>query len=138
MTARIVLTVVALAALASLYGAFADWAAFARSWLAAALTWGAIPLGAVAVLMTHGLTGGRWGDDSRPVWRALAASMPLFALAMLPLLFALDELFSWTRPVAELPEVVQRKKAYLNEPFFLVRSAIYFACWLALPWLVGA
>lgn len=137
MSMRVLLAILAVAALACLYGAIADWPAFARSWLTATLTWGAIPLGAIGVLMTHGLTGGRWGDESRPVWVALAASMPIFALALLPLLFGLDALFSWTRPAAELPDVVRRKTAYLNEPFFIVRTIIYLVIWLALPWLLG-
>ncbi len=137
MSTRVLLTLVALAALLCLIGAFAAWPAFVRSWLTATLTWGALPLGAVAVLMTHGLTGGRWGDDSRPVWLALAASMPVFALALVPLLFALEPLFSWTRPQSELPAVVARKTAYLNEPFFAIRTLVYLAIWLALPWLLG-
>lgn len=135
---RILLAVVALAGLACLAGAILDWSAFVRGWLVAALTWGAVPLGAVAVLMTHGLTGGRWGEASRPVWLALAASMPVFAVAMVPLLFGLDELFSWTRPASELPEVVQHKRAYLNTPFFIARAFVYFGVWLVLAWLLSA
>lgn len=134
---RVLLIVLAIAAIACLYGAIAEWPAFVRSWLTATLTWGALPIGAVAVLMTHGLTGGRWGDASRPLWIALAASMPLFALALLPLLLGLDSLFSWTRPPAELPDVVARKTAYLNEPFFIIRTLVYLVVWLGLTWLLG-
>lgn len=137
MSTRVLLTIVAIAALVCLIGAIASWTAFVRSWLTAALTWGTLPLGAIAVLMTHGLTGGRWGEASRPVWLALAASMPIFALALLPLLFALDQLFVWTQPAQELSAVVRRKTAYLNEPFFIVRTLVYFAIWLVLPWLLG-
>lgn len=137
MTQRLI-PMIGLAALAvCLMGAVLDWAAFLRSWLTASLTWGALPLGAVAVLMTHGLTGGAWGRETRYVWRALAGTMPLFALAMLPLLFGLHDLFSWTRPVSELPDVVRHKRLYLNEPFFLVRWGIYFIVWLGLAWLLG-
>lgn len=118
-------------------GAIVDWTAFLRSWLVATLTWGALPLGGMAVLMTHALTGGTWGRESRHVWSALTRTMPLFALAMVPLLFGLHELFSWTRPVSELPEIVRHKLLYLNLPFFLVRWVIYFLIWLTLAWLLG-
>ncbi len=138
MSRRVILIVLAVATLACLYGAIAAWPAFVRSWLTATLTWGALPIGAVAVLMTHGLTGGRWGEDSRPLWLALAASMPVFAVALLPLLFGLESLFSWTRPPAELPDVVARKTAYLNQPFFVVRTLVYLVVWLGLAWLLGA
>ncbi|MHB0777029.1 hypothetical protein [Halomonas sp. WWR20] len=134
MTKPIVWIVGLVALLVCLVGAVIDWTAFLRSWLAATLTWGALPLGAVAVLMTFGLTGGAWGRESQHVWRALAATMPLFVLAMVPLLFGVDELFSWTRPVEELPEVVRHKQLYLNEPFFLVRWGFYVVVWLVLAW----
>ncbi|HET8700393.1 MAG TPA: hypothetical protein VFL97_01860, partial [Nitrococcus sp.] len=119
------------------YGAVFAWPAFLRSWLTATLTWGVLPVGAVAILMTHGLTGGAWGKHSRPVWLALAATMPLFIAAMLPLLFGLDQLFSWTQPAIQLPEDVQHKLGYLNEPFFIARNAIYFTFWLGLTGLLG-
>ncbi|SFH78211.1 hypothetical protein [Modicisalibacter xianhensis] len=120
-----------------LVGALYDWTAFLRSWLVASLTWGALPLGAAAVLMTFAMTGGAWGQASQGVWRALTFTMPLFALAMLPVLFGVDELFSWTRPPSELPEVVRRKLLYLNEPFLLVRWIVYFVVWLGLAWLLA-
>lgn len=130
--------VVGLAALAlCVVGAVLDWTAFLRSWLAATLTWGALPLGAVAVLMTHNMTGGAWGHASRHVWRVLARSMPLFVLAMVPLLFGLDELFPWLRPLDELPEVVRHKRLYLNAPFLLARWLFYVVIWLGLAWLLG-
>ena len=138
MTARLLVIVGAVAVLVCLYGAVFEWAAFLRSWLTATLMWGALPLGALGVLMTHGLTGGAWGDHTRNVWLALAATMPLFAVALLILLPGMDELFPWTRPPAELPEVVQNKRFYLNEPFFIARSIIYVVIWVGLVWLMGA
>ncbi len=118
-------------------GALVDWTAFLRSWLAATLVLGAAPLAALGVLMTHGLTGGTWGDRSRTAWYSLASLMPLFLLAIVPLLFGLGELFTWTRPADQLPEVVQHKHLYLNVPFFVARNMIYAICWMALPLLLG-
>lgn len=114
-----------------------DSRALMQTWLAVVLTWGMLPLGAVAVLMTHRLTGGRWGEISRPIWEALAATMPLFAVSLLPLLFGLEVLFSWTQPVELLPEVVQNKRLYLYEPFFISRTLFYLLIWLGLSWTQG-
>lgn len=111
--------------------------AFLQSWLAAALTWGAIPLGALPILMIHGLTGGRWGDQSRHIWLALSATLPLFIVSMVPLLLVMDTLFAWTQPEHLLPEVVKRKQFYLNTPFFVARLLLYCAIWLALAWMQG-
>lgn len=124
-------------ALLAALGLAIDSLALVRSWLAVSLVWGMIPLGALAVLMTHGLTGGRWGTASRPVWLALAATLPLFAASMLPLLLGLDEIFSWTQPESLLPEVVRKKLLYLNEPFFIVRTFFYLFAWLGLAWSLG-
>lgn len=122
----------------ALVGALLDWTAFLRSWLAATLTLAALPLGAQATLMMHGLTGGRWGQASRPFLLALAGTTPLLVVSILPLLFGLDSLFSWTRPEAELPEVVRNKLLYLNVPFFILRTLFYCVLWLGLAWLLGA
>jgi hypothetical protein len=118
-------------------GLLVDATTLMQSWLAVTLTWGLIPLGALAILMTHGLTGGRWGIHSRPVWLALVATMPLFAVSLAPLLFATEILFSWTRPFDMLPEVVQNKTLYLNEPFFILRTLFYLLLWLGLAWGQG-
>ncbi|WP_148863666.1 hypothetical protein [Marinobacter fonticola] len=112
-------------------------ASFLQSWLAAAVTWGAIPLGALPILMIHGLTGGRWGDQSRRVWLALVATLPLFVLSLVPLVLAMETLFAWTQPEHLLPDVVKRKQFYLNLPFFVTRLVIYCGIWLALAWMQG-
>ncbi len=117
---------------------FLDAGTFAYAWLAATLTWGLLPLGALAALMTAGLAGGGWSELSRGAWRSLAACLPLFALALLPLLiFARGALFPWVQPVDQLDEVVRKKLLYLNVPFFSVRTVVYFAVWLVLAYLMG-
>lgn len=130
------LAVLALVAVA-VAGALVDWKTFLQSWMAATLTWAALPLGAMVVLMTHGLTGGRWGSHSQPVWRALTSTLPLFLVTLLPLLLVLDGLFAWTSPAEDLPEVVQNKLLYLNEPFFIVRALVFALIWLGVAWFLG-
>lgn len=107
--------------------------------LAAAAFWIAFPLGGLAILMTYALTGGRWGETALPLARALTAALPVSLTAFLLLLaFGMETLFGWTAPPSELPEVVQRKTLYLNQPFFILRSLLYFAVWSALAFAFGA
>lgn len=121
------------------FAATVDTALLAHAWLAATLTWGLIGVGALAALLTWGLTGGGWGELAAPTWRALAATLPLFGLALLPLLlFARDALFPWTAPSESLPEVVRHKTLYLNVGFFSIRYAIYFIVWIGLAFVAGA
>jgi len=84
-----------------------------------------IAAGSYAILATHALTGGRWGDAIRAPLLAAVRTIPLFAILFLPIAFGVKLLFPWTS--ATLPNT-----AYLNVPFFLIRAAIYFACWSAL------
>ncbi|HLR86847.1 MAG TPA: hypothetical protein VK064_03070 [Wenzhouxiangella sp.] len=138
MSARPWFVVMACGLVACVVALLLDASTFAFAWLAATLTWGLLPLGALAALMTAGLAGGGWSELSRGPWRALAACLPLFALALLPLLlFARGALFPWTQPVEELPEIVTKKLLYLNVPFFSARTVAYFVVWLLLAFLMG-
>lgn len=121
-----------------LMGLWQDSRALWSSWITVVMIWGMLPLGALAVLFTNNLTGGRWGEVSRPVWLALAGSLPLFAISLLPLLLVMDVLFAWLQPVASLPETVQNKLLYLNKPFFIIRTFCYLVLWLGMSWLLGA
>jgi hypothetical protein len=86
-----------------------------------------ISLGALANLMVHALTGGRWGEPIRPPLIAAARLMPGVALLFLPILVGAQRLYPW----AEEPG------SYLNLPFFAARSIAYLAIWtlLALAFL---
>lgn len=100
-----------------------------QAWYAATVFWTGISVGGLAILMLHHLTSGAWGWHLRPLLRAAAQTLPLVLLAYVPLLIAMDMLFPWTEPRHTLPEIVQKKTAYLNEPFFLARMALYAAIW---------
>ncbi len=60
----------------------------------------------------------------------------------IPILFGLHELFHWTHKELFDPaspafdELLKKKEAYLNIPFFLVRFVIYFGVWLVLAKLL--
>jgi hypothetical protein len=89
-----------------------------------------ISLGAWANLMVLSLTGGRWAGPVLGAWRAAAAAMPGLALLFIPLALGARWVWPW----------VDEPGAWLNLPFFLVRSAIYLALWCGLSqaWLRAA
>lgn len=119
-----------------LLGAFLDWEGMLQAWLVAWVTLAFLPFGGMALLMVHGLTGGAWGRESAYIWRSVTLSMPLFALALLPLLFGLDVLFPWTAADEQLSEVVRNKRFYLNVPFFVTRTLFFLLIWSAMAlWL---
>jgi hypothetical protein len=106
---------------------------FFRSYLLAFVFWAGLTLGCLAVLMMQYVTGGAWGIILRRTLESATRTLPVVALFFLPLLLGLRRLYVWTdeRAVAADP-LLRHKQPFLNVPFFVVRAAVYFACWLAL------
>src|SRR5580700_6819680 len=126
---------VALAGMVSLglsfIGAIGDFGGFYRAYLVAFLLWLGVTLGCLALLMLQHLTGGRWALILRRILEAGTRTLPLMAVAALPILIGMKSLYIWARPDQTDPTIVA-KHAYLNAPFFVVRMVFYFACWFAL------
>jgi hypothetical protein len=96
-----------------------------------------IPLGSLAMLAVHNLTGGGWGELIRPTLERAARLLPLSLLLVVPLLFGLSDLYAWSRPDALASDPLLRGKTwYLSVAFFLARNAFYFAAWLLLGHLL--
>lgn len=111
-------------------------ASFFRAYLISFLFWTGITLGCLALLMMQHLTGGRWALVLRRILEAGTRTLPLMAVAFLPLLAGMQSLYSWARPGESDPSVVA-KHAYLNVPFFAARAVIYFASWLLLAYFLN-
>ena len=111
-----------------------DREAVLRGWLAGWAFWISFPVGALMLLLAHDLTGGRWGDAAKVPLKALATTLPVAALAFIPILFSLPLLYPWARP-EEARHLANT--FYLNTPFFLARSAVYFVAWALLAVLAG-
>ncbi len=114
-----------------LAGSMRNLGAFYRGYLVAFLFWIGITLGCLALLMMQHLTGGRWALVIRRIVEAGTRTLPLMALAALPLLGGLKSLYVWARPGENDPLIVA-KHIYLNAPFFFIRMIFYFACWFLL------
>jgi hypothetical protein len=104
---------------------------FFRSYLVAFLFWIGITLGCLALLMVQHLTGGNWALVIRRILEAGSRTLPLMAIAALPLLAGMKSLYSWSRP-GQTDPVILAKHLYLNSGFFVVRTVFYFACWFFL------
>jgi len=108
--------------------------AAAGGWLAAFLFWSGIPLGSLLLMMIHALTGGRWGARFAPEFITAAAALPLMALLSIPILAALPAFYPWVFGHGGAHPDVHRW--YLNAPFFIARTALAFAGWSALAFLL--
>ncbi|MBI1881548.1 MAG: hypothetical protein HYR94_25485 [Chloroflexi bacterium] len=116
-------------------GAFLSPEQFWQSYLLAYIFWLQFPLGCLALVMLHHLVGGRWGFVIRRFLETGAMTLLLMAVLFVPLLFGLSTLYIWTDPdtVAQSP-LLQHKSVYLNIPFFLARTVLYFVVWIGLAY----
>jgi hypothetical protein len=106
-------------------------APFAQAWLVAVCAGLGLPLGALALLMIHQLTGGLWGEEARPVLRRIAGLLPLMLLCGLPLIAAIELLMPFlTAPPETLPERVTGKLHYLQPAWIIFRTLVVAGLWL--------
>jgi hypothetical protein len=103
---------------------------FFFSWLMSFLFFLSLALGALFFVLIQYATQGGWGIVVRRIGETVFATIPLMAVLFVPLLFGLNDLYSWSVPGAAEHDALLRWKApFLNVPFFLTRAAIYFGYW---------
>jgi hypothetical protein len=110
-------------------GAVASPRQFLFSYLAAFMLWLGITLGCLAIVMIHHLSGGAWGLVVRRLLEAGTRTLPLMALAFIPIALGVQVLYPWARPEAAADAILREKALYLNVPFFLARAAVYLVIW---------
>jgi hypothetical protein len=119
-------------------GAMSNPDQFFRSYLLAFVFWNGLTVGSIAVLMLQYLTGGAWGIAIRRELEAATRTLPLTALAFLPILFGMKRLYEWTHPeVLAHDELLAKKSFYLNVPFFTARAVIAFAVWMTMAYFLN-
>ena len=110
---------------------------FYRSYLLAFVFWNGLAVGSRAGLMLQYLTGGAWGIAIRRPLEAAARTLPLCALFFVPVIFGMHRLYEWTHAdVVAQDELLRKKTFYLNEPFFLVRTAVAYAVWILVAYFL--
>jgi len=120
----------ALAGLAgSIAGLFIDPHALLASYLAAAVGWSAIPIGALAVLLTTYLVRGEWTEGLHAPLTGAALTLPVAGVLFVPVLIAMPWLYPWASG-AEPHGAFQA--VYLTPWFFTIRTIAYFALWTLL------
>jgi hypothetical protein len=111
---------------------------FYRSYLLAYVFWIGFPVGSMAILMLHYLTGGDWGLPIRRPLEAASRTFPLMLILFLPVIFGLKRLYPWALPggLGDDP-IMKFKRAYLSLNFFMTRAVIYFLIWFTLSYFLN-
>lgn len=107
-----------------------DARAAARAWLSAFVLVSMIPVGSLALLLVHGISGGRWGVELAPVLEPAQRTIPFLVLAFVPIIVARRLIYHWTG--LGLPHDVLT--LYLNPVLFDLRTLIALAFWSVIAW----
>ena len=111
---------------------------FFRSYLFAFVFWLMIPMGCIAILMLHHLTGGWWGYPIRRLLEAGSRTFGLMAILFIPLFFGMSKLYPWaSASEVKADPILQYKQGYMNGSQFIIRTIIYFAVWVVLAVLLN-
>jgi hypothetical protein len=115
-----------------------DHAQFYKSYLLAYIFVLGIPIGSLALLMIHHLSGGRWSLVLRRTFEASARTIPLMAVLFLPIVLGIHDLYEWSHAevVANDP-ILLHKAPYLNQAGFIVRAIAYFVIWSGLALMLA-
>ncbi len=114
-----------------------------RSWLLGFIFWAGITFGSLGVLMLQYMTGGAWGVVIRRTLEAATRTMPLVILFFIPL--ALGVYFHSFMEFTHMAEskapvdihIMEARGIYMAPWFWIVRSAIYFAVFGLMAYLLN-
>ena len=125
--------------IASIGGAFISPKDFFQSYLLGYVFWFHIALGHLAILLIHHLAGGRWAFVPRRFFETGATTIPVMALFFIPILVGMQYLYPWTNAelVAESHLLEYKAGWWLNVPFFIGRTVLYFAIWIGLALILS-
>jgi hypothetical protein len=133
---KVPLVIAACGAALCALGIVVDPVRLVSAYLVAYLSCLAVVLGTLAMVMIARVTGATWFVVLRRQAEEIVATLPVFAILFLPILVGVHVLYPWASRVPSHDPEVQRaillKGAYLNVPFFVVRSLFYLATWILL------
>ncbi|MCA1589969.1 MAG: hypothetical protein LC734_06170 [Acidobacteria bacterium] len=117
-------------------GLYIDTEQALRSWLIGFIFWAGLCFGSLGLLMLQYLTGGAWGVVIRRILEAATRTLPLIVVLFLPIAIGVTQLYEWTH----LPPddyTVQHRGAYMTPLWWIVRSAVYFALFGVMVYLLN-
>ncbi|MDA1354247.1 MAG: hypothetical protein O3A01_07275 [bacterium] len=100
------------------------------SYLVAFIFFLGISLSGLFFVIIQHLTRGGWGVLVRRVPEHFMNNIMLMAILFIPILLGMNHLYHWLDPHAAHDHLLQLKAPYLNKPFFIARSVVYFAIWI--------
>ncbi len=101
--------------------------------------WVGVAVGALILLMTFHAVAARWMVLIRRLLETIPLTLVLLLVLFLPLALGMRRIFPWVDLGAVTGEALRlwaHRRPWLNVPFFLARTAIYFGLWIAVGHLL--
>jgi hypothetical protein len=137
---KLIVGVAGLGAVATAIGFATEPAQAAFSYLTAWVFALSIAIGALIFLMIGHATNARWTIVFQRFTEAITGALPVLAVLFVPIALSLDLLYPWAAPAHEVdPEALARRAhqaAYLNPAFWVIRTAVFLALWIAIRQLL--
>jgi hypothetical protein len=112
------------------------------SYLVALVYWLGIALGSLILLAIFHASNAKWPVVVRRILEKISASNVVFVPLFLPIAFGVRLIYLWAARPANLDHqtrvLLDHRSPYLNVPFFLVRTAVYFAIWVMVAYALHA
>ena len=106
---------------------------FFYSWLTSFAFWVSIGVGGLFLTILHHLTGSVWSVVLRRLFETAMKVLPLLLLFFIPVALGIHDLYHWSHGDTVANDLLlQKKTPYLNVPFFIIRTVIYFTVWFLL------
>jgi hypothetical protein len=91
-------------------------------------------VGALLLLMIGHAAKATWMVVTRRLTEAIVDALPLYLLLFVPLVFGLAYLYPWAAHAKlgdlAMRQAIEHKRGYLNPPFFVARTVLYFASFI--------
>ncbi|HEU4385064.1 MAG TPA: hypothetical protein VFR85_16390 [Anaeromyxobacteraceae bacterium] len=101
--------------------------------------WVGIAVAALMLLMIFHAAGARWMTVLRRILEVIPLTTAVLLVLFLPVALGMRHLFPWVDLAGVTGEALhlwQHRRPWLNAPFWLARSAIYFGAWIAVSQLL--
>lgn len=110
-----------------------------HAYLVGYIYWLMIPLGCMAILMMHHLTGGWWGYPIRRLLEAGTRTIGWMAALFIPILLGMKQIYPWVNDQGSMAgdPNFRFKLEYLKPSFFVARILIYFVIVLILSYFLN-
>ncbi len=89
-----------------------------------------IALGGLFWMALQAITQSGWSSAFIRVPQSLVSYLLVAAVLWIPLFFGIPHLFHWTGARAAADPVLVHRSPYLNVPFFIIRTVVFFALWI--------